>query len=112
MRSVREERTQRSRQTAPASAASSERSDAAKTCAWFDEGGRHPGVHPTLSLLPRAAVVHRDPLKGLFSHATGGFYHDGRFPTLLDVVDHYDQTFHLGLTETQKGDLVEYLKSL
>src|SRR5262249_24893112 len=28
------------------------------------------------------------PLKGLFSHAKGGFYHDGRFPTLLDVVDH------------------------
>jgi len=52
------------------------------------------------------------PLKGLFSHATGGFYHDGRFPTLLDVVDHYDQAFHLGLTETQKGDLVEYLRSL
>jgi hypothetical protein len=52
------------------------------------------------------------PLKGLFSHATGGFYHDGRFATLLDVVDHYDQTFRLGLTEAQRSDLVEYLKSL
>lgn len=52
------------------------------------------------------------PLKGLFSHATGGFYHDGRFATLLDVVAHYDQTFGLGLTEAQRRDLVEYLKSL
>jgi hypothetical protein len=52
------------------------------------------------------------PLKGLFSHATGGFYHDGRFATLLDVVAHYDKTFGLGLTEGQSTDLVEYLKSL
>jgi hypothetical protein len=52
------------------------------------------------------------PLKGLFSHATGGFYHDGRFATLVDVVRHYDNTFKLGLTDSQKDDLVEYLKSL
>jgi len=52
------------------------------------------------------------PLKGLFSHTRGGFYHDGRFATYLDVVVHYDQTFGLGLTEAQKRDLVEYLKSL
>ena len=29
------------------------------------------------------------PLRGLFTRAKGGFYHDGRFPTLRDVVDHY-----------------------
>jgi hypothetical protein len=52
------------------------------------------------------------PLKGLSSHSTGGFYHDGRFPTLLEVVNHYDKTFSLDLTEDQKSDLVEYLKSL
>jgi hypothetical protein len=52
------------------------------------------------------------PLAGLWSHAKGGFYHDGRFATLRDVVDHYDGTFGLGLTEAQKADLVEYLKSL
>ena len=52
------------------------------------------------------------PLKGLFAHAKGGFYHDGRFATLLDVVNHYDSTFHLGLTDTEKNDIVEYLKSL
>jgi cytochrome c5 len=52
------------------------------------------------------------PLKGLFAHAKGGFYHDGRFATLEDVVDHYDQHLGLGLTPAQKADLIEYLKSL
>lgn len=52
------------------------------------------------------------PLKGLWTHTTGGFYHDGRFATLAAVVDHYDQFFALGLSATEKGDLVEYLKSL
>jgi hypothetical protein len=52
------------------------------------------------------------PLKGLWTHQTGGFYHDGRFATLGDVVDHYDATFDLDLTAQQKNDLVEYLKSL
>jgi len=42
----------------------------------------------------------------------GGFYHDGRFATLRDVVQHYDAVFHLKLTEREKADLVEYLKSL
>jgi hypothetical protein len=52
------------------------------------------------------------PLKGLWTHAKGGFYHDGRFPTLADVVDHYDTFFGLGLTDGEKADLVDYLKSL
>jgi len=30
------------------------------------------------------------PLRGLWSHAKGGFYHDGRFATLEAVVDHYE----------------------
>lgn len=52
------------------------------------------------------------PLRGLASHAKRGFYHDGRFATLADVVDHYDAFFDLGLSAAQKADLVEYLKSL
>ncbi len=52
------------------------------------------------------------PLKGLWTHMKGGFYHDGRFATLLDVVTHYDTTFGLGLEANEKDDLVEYLKSL
>jgi cytochrome c peroxidase len=42
----------------------------------------------------------------------GGFYHDGRFPTLADVVEHYDKQFDLRLSEQQKADLIEYLKSI
>lgn len=52
------------------------------------------------------------PLKGLWSHTTGGFYHDGRFATLLDVVNHYNSFFNLNLTDQETHDLVEYLKSL
>jgi hypothetical protein len=52
------------------------------------------------------------PLKGLWTHAKGGFYHDGRFATLLDVVNHYDNVKPLHLSDQQKHDLVEYLKSL
>lgn len=52
------------------------------------------------------------PLKGLWTHTSGGFYHDGRFTTLLDVVNHYDAHFGLSLSDQQKADLVEYLKSL
>jgi cytochrome c peroxidase len=52
------------------------------------------------------------PLKGLWTHQARGFYHDGRFPTLLAVVEHYDAQFGLGLTPQQKSDLAEYLKSL
>jgi hypothetical protein len=52
------------------------------------------------------------PLKGLWTHARGGFYHDGRFATLADVVRHYDRLFGVNLTDAQVNDLVEYLKSL
>ena len=52
------------------------------------------------------------PLKGLWTHTKGGFYHDGRFATLLDVINHYNTLFSLGLTKNEKSDLVEYLKSL
>ena len=52
------------------------------------------------------------PLGGLFTRQKGGFYHDGRFADLRAVVDHYNVTFNLNLTEQAKRDLVEYLKSL
>ena len=52
------------------------------------------------------------PLRGLVAKMKGGFYHDGRFPTLTAVVDHYDSCFKLGLTAREKADLVQYLKGL
>ncbi len=52
------------------------------------------------------------PLVGLWTHTKGGFYHDGRFSTLREVVNHYDGCFSLGLTDHEKADMVEFLKSL
>lgn len=52
------------------------------------------------------------PLAGVWTHQKGGFYHDGRFATLRDVVNHYDDLLALGLSDQEKNDLVEYLKSI
>ncbi len=52
------------------------------------------------------------PLRGLWTHQKGGFYHDGRFATLDDVVKHYDGVFSLGLSSQDVEDLVQYLLSL
>jgi hypothetical protein len=51
------------------------------------------------------------PLEGMFARMKGGFYHDGRYPTLLSVVEHYDSCQNLGLTAGEKRDLVQYLRS-
>jgi mono/diheme cytochrome c family protein len=60
------------------------------------------------------------PLKGLWTYdkanghgaAGPGYYHDGRFKDLSEVVAHYDSLFKLSLTPEQKRDLIQYLKSL
>ena len=52
------------------------------------------------------------PLRGLWTRQKGGFYHDGRFATLADVVNHYSNNLGFNLTEQQKSDLVQYLLSL
>jgi hypothetical protein len=68
---------------------------------------------PAVLIAGKEVVGYRTaPLQGLWTHEKRGFYHDGRFATLRDVVDHYDQVFHLGLTTGEANDLVEYLKSL
>jgi hypothetical protein len=52
------------------------------------------------------------PLRGLWSHQKGGFFHDRRFATLADVVNHYNSFFSLGLMPADVSALVEYLKSI
>ena len=51
-------------------------------------------------------------MNGLRTHTKGGFYHDGRFATLKDVIEHYDGFLALGLSDAEKNDVAEYLKSL
>jgi hypothetical protein len=74
------------------------------------EADRAPdGVYKTMNL---AGIFVRE--NGLFMRPEnkGRYYHDGRFATLLDVVNHYNTRFSLGLTTQEKLDVVEYLKSL
>jgi hypothetical protein len=52
------------------------------------------------------------PLGGLFAHQKGGFYHDGRFATLPDVVEHYNGCMNLQLSNDERSDLVLYLLTL
>jgi hypothetical protein len=52
------------------------------------------------------------PIGVLFTHLKGGFYHDGRFPTLAKVVDHYNRCMNLNLSAGEKSDLINYLLSL
>lgn len=52
------------------------------------------------------------PLGGLFTRTTGGLYHDGRFADFNELIDHYNNQFRLKLTDAEKHDLAEYLKSL
>jgi hypothetical protein len=109
----------------PAAAARGKRLfDGKATCAGchmaptFSEPGwnlHEPSEICTDSFQADRSPTHRyrtTPLKGVSTHAKGGYYHDGRFKTLGDVVAHYDSCLRLGLDAGEQGDLVQYLKSL
>ncbi len=61
---------------------------------------------------PDGKFYRTTPLAGLFVRAKGGFYHDGRFADLPAVIAHYEKLLRLQLTEAEKRDLAEYLKSI
>lgn len=61
---------------------------------------------------PDGKYYRTTPLRGLFTRAQGGFYHDGRFATLDDVTAHYRRVLGLNLTAAENADLIQYLKSL
>jgi len=68
------------------------------------------GMDPTYAEKSATGKYRTTPLRGL--QRRRAYFHDGSAPDLLSVVNHYDSLFGLGLTEAQKADLVEYLKSL
>jgi len=84
----------------------------------FTEPGQN--LHPPAAICTDSFQADRSPtgmyrttpLKGLSAHTKGGFWHDGRFPTLDAVVEHYNSCFGLGLSAGQRADLVQFLKSL
>ena len=49
-------------------------------------------------------------LRGLAASAP--YFHNGSSPTLLDVVNFYDQRFNMLLTDDQKADLVAFMNTL
>jgi len=79
---------------------------------WNLHTGRELGIDDFQANRAPARGYRTAPLRGLWTHLKGGFYHDGRFATLMDVVNHYDSQLGLHLSARDKSDLVEYLKSL
>jgi len=68
------------------------------------------GMDPAYALRTTTKKYRTTPLRGLVFHAP--YFHDGSAATLEDVVAHYDSFLKLGLSDKQKSDLVEFLKSL
>jgi hypothetical protein len=83
--------------------------EARRAPASIDGQGRAVHGYRTMNL---AGIFIRERGLFMFPRDKGRFYHDGRFRTLRDVVDSYDARFDLGLTNQEKHDLIEYLKSL
>ncbi len=68
------------------------------------------GMDPTEASRSKTGMYRTTPLKGAWSHPP--YFHDGSAATFDDVVDHYDALLSLGLSNDERSDLVEYLKSL
>lgn len=68
------------------------------------------GMDPAYAKRSATGKYRTTPLRALWQHAP--YFHDGSAATLADVVDHYNGVLKLGLTDRQKGDLVEFLKSI
>lgn len=68
------------------------------------------GQEPLTAERSATGFYRTTPLRALWQHPP--YFHDGSAETLEDVVEHYDSHFSLGLSDSQKEDLVEYLKSL
>jgi hypothetical protein len=69
-----------------------------------------PGGVPSYASRSATKQYRTAPLAGLWQHAP--YFHNGSAPTLAAVVDTYNTRRALGLTDAQKADLVQYLKSL
>ena len=68
------------------------------------------GMDGAYALRTATRMYRTTPLRGLWQHPP--YFHDGSAKTLMDVVEHYNRVRKLGLTDAQKRDLVEFLKSI
>jgi mono/diheme cytochrome c family protein len=81
----------------------------------FTDGKRHgpeqTGSDPAYAMRGSHIGAYRTaPLKGIGHHAP--YFHNGAHASLEALVEHYDEVLLTGLTNPEKADLVEYLKSL
>jgi hypothetical protein len=79
---------------------------------WSMHSAKEIGIDDFQSARSPEQMYRTTPLGGLFTREKGGFYHDGRFKTLDQVVEHYQKVLQVTLNDQQKRDLVQYLKSL
>jgi hypothetical protein len=68
------------------------------------------GMEPQYAMRSANKMYRTTPLRGLWQHPP--YFHDGGAANLPAVVNHYDSVLKLSLTDQQKADMVEYLKSL
>ena len=68
------------------------------------------GMDPAYAERSATKKYRTTPLRALWQHPP--YFHDGSAATVADVVGHYDTTLKLKLTDAQKKDLAEYLKSI
>jgi mono/diheme cytochrome c family protein len=68
------------------------------------------GMDSAYALRTATRKYRTTPLRALWQHAP--YFHDGSAATLMAVVDHYNRVRTLHLSDQDKRNLVEYLKSL
>jgi hypothetical protein len=68
------------------------------------------GTDPAYAARSATGKWRATPLHALWQHPP--YLHDGSAADLPAVVNHYETQFSLGLSNRQKADLVEFLKSL
>jgi hypothetical protein len=68
------------------------------------------GTDPAYAARSATGDWRTTPLRALWQHPP--YFHDGSAADLPAVVNRYDAQFSLGLSNRQKADLVEFLKSL
>lgn len=67
-------------------------------------------MDPKLAQRAATGMYRTTPLRALWQHPP--YFHDGSAETLGAVVDRYESCLGLGLTASERMDLIEYLKSL
>ena len=68
------------------------------------------GVDPFYATRSATGLYRTTPLRALWQHPP--YFHDGSASTLTDVIEHYDSYLVLELSDQEKDDLVEFLKSI